>query len=188
MNHAAQWWEELLHSTGGKLELPKCFYYLMAWKFNSEGEASLMTTDETNTTVSLRDSETGSTVHIDQLDCRTAHKTLGAYESPSGEYKDETKRLLTKSREIAQRISCASITQSEARTIYRSMYHPGITYSLPAGTLTRTEAEQVQGAPVKALLCAMGYPNGMPRAVAFGPTESGGIGLRHFFAEQGALK
>ena len=23
----AQWWEELLHSTGGKLELPKCFYY-----------------------------------------------------------------------------------------------------------------------------------------------------------------
>jgi hypothetical protein len=22
---AAQWWEQLLHATGGKLELPKCF-------------------------------------------------------------------------------------------------------------------------------------------------------------------
>ena len=28
----------------------------------------------------------------------------------------------------------------------------------------------------------------MPRAVVFGPIESGGIGLRHLFAEQGTLK
>jgi hypothetical protein len=25
----AQWWEALLHATGGKLELDKCFYYIM---------------------------------------------------------------------------------------------------------------------------------------------------------------
>ena len=39
----AQWWEQLLHATGGKLELPKCFYYNITWKFNSEGEAKLST-------------------------------------------------------------------------------------------------------------------------------------------------
>lgn len=26
---AAQWWEELLYATGGKLELQKCFFYMM---------------------------------------------------------------------------------------------------------------------------------------------------------------
>jgi hypothetical protein len=36
---AAQWWEELLVATGGKLELPKCFYYLIRWAFNGYGDA-----------------------------------------------------------------------------------------------------------------------------------------------------
>jgi hypothetical protein len=34
---SAQWWEALLHATGGKLELSKCFFYLIFWKFDEEG-------------------------------------------------------------------------------------------------------------------------------------------------------
>jgi hypothetical protein len=33
-------WKELLEATaGGKLELKKCFYYIMAWRFDAKGHA-----------------------------------------------------------------------------------------------------------------------------------------------------
>ena len=54
--------------------------------------------------------------------------------------------------------------------------------------MTLRDAEKVQGATIQALLAAFGYNPGMPRAVVFGPTESGGLGLRHLFAEQGTIK
>ena len=184
----AQWWEELLHATGGKLELQKCFFYMMYWVFNQEGEARLLSKLDTPSSVQITDSETGNIVHIEQQDCDTPHKTLGAMETPSGDYKSEVKRLVDKGQSIAQRIASTSLTAEEARIIYRSMYLPSISYSFPAGILTLQEAEKVQGATIQALLAALGYNPGMPRAVVFGPIKSGGIGLRHLFAEQGTLK
>ena len=31
------WWAGLLAATGGKLELSKCFYYLLTWKYDKKG-------------------------------------------------------------------------------------------------------------------------------------------------------
>ena len=62
----AQWWEELLHATGGKLELQKCFFYMMFWIFNDEGEARLMKKMEAHCEVKIKDSETGDDVQIEQ--------------------------------------------------------------------------------------------------------------------------
>jgi hypothetical protein len=39
----AQIWTELLAATGGNLELTKCFFYVLHWKFDEEGVASHMT-------------------------------------------------------------------------------------------------------------------------------------------------
>ena len=158
---------------------------MMYWVFNNEGEARLSSKHDTPIEVSINDSETGQKVHIEQQDCDEPHKTLGAMETPSGCYKSEVKRLVEKGRSIAQRIASASLTASEARIIYRSMYIPSINYSFQAGILTLRDAEKVQGTTIQALLAAFGYNPGMPRAVVFGPTESGGLGLRHLFAEQG---
>jgi hypothetical protein len=38
---AAQWWEELLYTTGGNLELTKCFYYQIVWEFDADGNTIL---------------------------------------------------------------------------------------------------------------------------------------------------
>jgi hypothetical protein len=41
-------WSGLLKATGGKLELKKCFYYLLGWKWNINGTAIPMTIRETD--------------------------------------------------------------------------------------------------------------------------------------------
>ena len=59
MEEAAQYWEQLLNATGGKLELPKCFYYILHWNFNKEGEASLSKKEEIPHEIKLTESQTG---------------------------------------------------------------------------------------------------------------------------------
>jgi len=51
-------WEELLHATGGRLELDKCFKYIL--KFDKEGKARLATLPELQqyNNIVLRQSET----------------------------------------------------------------------------------------------------------------------------------
>ena len=95
MKTTAQWWEQLLHATGGKLELPKCFFYVIYWAFNEEGEPRLLTPADLNTTVTVTDSENGTETEIAQKSCYSSHKTLGVLETPSGDYSDESTRLLT---------------------------------------------------------------------------------------------
>ena len=62
--------------------------------------------------------------------------------------------------------------------VYRSMYLPSMNYSFPAGVLSQKEAEKVQGAPVQAIVAALGYNSNMPREIVFGPQESGGTRTR----------
>jgi hypothetical protein len=44
----AQTWERLLWSSGGLLEINKCRYYVIQWKFGSSGKAKMLTAPEQN--------------------------------------------------------------------------------------------------------------------------------------------
>jgi hypothetical protein len=185
---AAQWWEALLHATGGKLELSKCFFYLIFWKFDEEGVPNLESKDNLPRTVKIEDSQNGTIVEIETKECSEAHKTLGVMERPDGKYAAETQRLTMKARDLARRASCASITEEEAHLLYHAMVLPSMTYSAVVGTLTRAEADKINSILTQAFLNAMGYNRSMPREVVYGPKYLGGIGLLDMFVEQGAAK
>jgi hypothetical protein len=184
----AQWWENLLFSTGGKLELSKCFYYVIYWIYNHEGEASMLDTTALPQQVHLTDSETSSDIIIENKRCTASHKTLGAMENPSGCYTDEVDRLRAKAQSIATQVSCCSLRPSEAKIMYHTMYLPSISYSLSAGILNEAQAAKIQSPITRAFITLMGFNRTTPTAVAYGPTEFGGVGLRHLFSEQGTRK
>jgi hypothetical protein len=75
---AIQWWEGLLHATGGKSELSKCFFYMQYWVFDQEGYARALTPAEFPMKVIIMDSETGEPIELEVRDCSKSHKTLGA--------------------------------------------------------------------------------------------------------------
>ena len=162
---AAQWWEQLLHATGGQLELPKCFYYLLHWRFDAEGRARLATPDEMDLQISIRQSADNTEIDITQRCCQTSHKTLGVHENPAGIYTTEYQHLISKSLNMAQRVSAQSITRSEAWTAYRSIYLPSIQYSLSSSSFTRQDLAKIQSRPIHALLSAMGFNQNMPLSV-----------------------
>jgi hypothetical protein len=69
IQQSIQWWEALLHATGGKLELTKCFFYLQVWVYHQEGHARTLTPDEFPMKVIIKDSETGEPIELDIRDC-----------------------------------------------------------------------------------------------------------------------
>jgi hypothetical protein len=101
MQEAAQWWEELLSTTGGKLELDKCFYYLIYWLFDEEGVPRLATkADFEHIKIQIRShdpSNVGAIIDIVQKDPNEAHKTLGFMAHPLGNLNEEFDRLIKKS-------------------------------------------------------------------------------------------
>jgi hypothetical protein len=111
---AAQWWEQLLYATGGKLELEKCFFYLVYWVFDDEGEPRLLQVEDYPKKIVLVDSASGGKVEIAVKASEEAHKTLGVMQTPSGETKAEYERLYQKAKGLGQKVATAGFTPYEA--------------------------------------------------------------------------
>jgi hypothetical protein len=73
-------WKELLEASGGKLELTKCFYYILTWRFDSNGNpvpTTIAEQRETTEQISIIDTITNNVTYITQKEITEAHKTLG---------------------------------------------------------------------------------------------------------------
>jgi hypothetical protein len=96
-------WKELLEASGGELELSECFYYILSWQFDAEGNGSPMTiSEQRNHNVHLIEipSSNGSHTIIQQKEVHQAHKTLGCYKAIDGNEKDQITYLHSKSKKI----------------------------------------------------------------------------------------
>jgi hypothetical protein len=93
----AQLWERLLFASGGRLEQPKCFYYLIAWKWTN-GDATMMSTEELNASISLTCGTNPRPVPIAQEDVHSTQM------NPTGTMTAETHRLKAKASTIAAAI------------------------------------------------------------------------------------
>ena len=82
MQHDATLWNDLLHISGGKLELHKCLNYLMTWKWNTKG-ATLIPADKIKAKILLTDDH--HTEPIQHYNCNKAHQTLGQFKASNGD-------------------------------------------------------------------------------------------------------
>ena len=72
----AQIWERLLWTSGGLLELSKCRFYIMHWKFGTDGRGKLLSKAELDTPkLLLTEGQTGTLSEIQQLDLDDPFKT-----------------------------------------------------------------------------------------------------------------
>lgn len=89
---------------------------------------------------------------------------------------------------IGIRVPGAKMDQKQATMTYKMMYTPSLKYGLPACSLSIENIEQIQNYTVDKFISAIGYKHSIPREVAFGPAEYGGIELPHLFTEMMSCK
>ena len=112
MQQDAQLWNDLLWSSGGALELPKCGYHLIYYTFNASGIPCM--THHHDHQVTLQSAQ-GDAIPIRQKNIYTPRKNLGHLKSPAGSYKAQFTDILAKATGIVNGIVSSGATRSEAR-------------------------------------------------------------------------
>jgi ribonuclease HI len=184
-------WKDLLEASGGKLELSKCFYYILSWQFDDEGNASPMTISEQRVhhvnQIEIPDTN-GSQTFIQQKEVNKAHKTLGCYKAIDGNEKEQISYLQTKSKKFSRCLYTANLSRKQANMAYKMIYIPSMKYGLPACSLSHNTIESIQNSTLDKFLPYMGYDHGSPRALIYGPIEMGGAEIPHLYTEMMGMK
>ena len=146
--------------TGGKLELSKCFYYILQWIFDDEGKLTHTTKDELEAMgVMIQVQEAGKAAPrmIKHLDCATAHRTLGLHKTPMGNQDEQLKKLQENSARIAGAIATSSITRAQATTAWNALYIPSVAYPLLATYFQEEDLTSLENKVLMAFLPKMGF-------------------------------
>ena len=177
----AQWWENLLWSSGGQLELSKCFFYCMHWHFDAAGRPQLATKElleEMGHRVDIIESASDEVVTISMKDCAEAHRTLGVMGIPIGTMKDEAAKRKIKSRKIATNARTSAVTKHEGWTYYHSTWLSAMNYGLEATFLSKKQCKSIEAQSNHVFLNAIGFPKSFPSDMVSAPKTAGGVGFR----------
>eukprot|EP00804_Cyclotella_cryptica_P018896 CCRYP_006429-RA/>CCRYP_006429-RA protein AED:0.69 eAED:0.69 QI:0/-1/0/1/-1/0/1/0/365 len=137
IQHSISSWGELLIATGGALKPPKCFYYLIGYKWNQEGNWEYLQEPDLPVipiTVPLPD---GSTAPIERHSAFTPSTTLGGQTSPSGLH--ALSSILEKSLDWAHKARNSNLRPRDFHVSVHRKFWPKIKYGLCANTSSLAE-------------------------------------------------
>ena len=185
MKHNAQQWEKALHVSGGKLELTKCFWCLILWRWIA-GQPLLVRIKHNPTKLRLRQSETKNKrlTEIKRIEVDEAQKVLGICISIDGTWKVEYNNWLEKSRKFANLVRMAKFNRYCALRIFSFIWTAKVRYPMSIIGFTRKQCDKIESPVVAACLSASGISRTFPRAVVFAPYELGGLGWESFHTIQ----
>jgi hypothetical protein len=184
----AQHWEQLLWSTGGALELSKCWYYLSHWNFDSVGNPYILSLDQMShypcPPICITNSA-GGTYKISQLPPESAQRTLGFMSCPDGQQKSQFLMLQMKARDLARAISATYTTESDARKYYFTVARPSLTYANRISHLSQKQCNQIDQIILRPCLKKMGFNQSTPRSIIHAPQQYQGQGMPTLWCQQG---
>ncbi|KAI2502417.1 hypothetical protein MHU86_12074 [Fragilaria crotonensis] len=175
--HNASQWSSLLHATGGALELSKCSYHVMYWKFSMQGAPVLSNIKSEIPPLQVSDPLTDNIQVLEFLPPSVAHKTLGHYKEPVGIQKTQFRQLKEKSDRITEFLWSTHFTREEAWTYYRSCYVPAVTYPLTSSFLSSSQLTSIQTKAMAIIAAKCGFNRKTKKEVLYGPHDLGGAGL-----------
>jgi hypothetical protein len=89
LERLAQQWEKLLYSTGGALNLSKCFWFQLSWSWKT-GKAKLNSISDTPAELKLTsEGDVNHKIMIPRIEATSSFRILGVHLSPSGSNKGE---------------------------------------------------------------------------------------------------
>jgi hypothetical protein len=191
LRHDMVAWKELLEASGGKLELPKCFYYILMWRNEAKGNPISTTIEEQCNIVSqisIPHTERNIEVFIQQKETNEAHKTLGCYKCIIRNEDTAIIYLTTRRNVLANMIKNYSLTNRQATLAYNLVYISLLKYGLPSNSLSYQQITKIHFYAVDKFKSAIGIGHNTHRALIYGSTEYGGFGVQHLYPEMMGMK
>jgi hypothetical protein len=167
--HKAQTWAKLLWVTGGKLNIKKCYWYAVLWKFKATGE-SVMTSisDDPHLCIELIQGS-DLPIAVERVESNVGCRTLGARLAPSGS--DDKEFLYQKQEDIKLRKRMLQAPLNRESTVigFRSIAQEKMEHALPTTCFTDKQCEAIQNTYLPTFLSKMGINKSTQTEVRVGP-------------------
>jgi hypothetical protein len=182
----AQCWTDLLHASGGALELSKCSNHIIQWQFSMQGAPVLVPKhSEADVSLTVWDRQADEAHTLQVLPAYTSHKTLGHYKDPAGTQSEQFRQLKKKSDSITAFLWESPLTRLEAWTFYFACYLPAVCYPLANSSLTKQRLDLVQRKAMSIIVPRCGFNRNTKKAILYGPLALGGASFRSLYVQQG---
>jgi hypothetical protein len=179
----AQLWEKLLHTSGGKLEIPKCNFSVFDWDFDKFGRAHLIEPTFTQLLVTSSDNHKQLVIPILKTNC--SYKYVGLHIALDGNMTEQALDLQKKCKNIAILFTQSYFNAKDSEQGFMTIYSPIVKYALPTTSISDIGLQKIQQPVITSVLSRLEYNKNMPRAIIHSSTMYGGVGLLDFFTEQG---
>jgi hypothetical protein len=99
----------------GALELSKCFYYLLSWKWDKWGSPIPQTIKEQNLPpIKIIMSATKEIITLQQKEVQDSHRTLGTYKCIFGSETEQYTKLLEQSDNLTKKATLSQLNDRQA--------------------------------------------------------------------------
>jgi hypothetical protein len=185
MQHDAQLWNDLLWCSGGKLELPKCSYHVLRFKFKPNGEPRPILETPPHP-IMILDSETNEMIPIPPKRADDAHKTLGHWKAPADPRQaQQLSTLTTKGQQVMSHITTSPLSRFGATLAYLGIYIPGLKYVLPQCFFPEHQLYRAERKTIQPILAKCGYNRNTALELRYAPITYAGCGFVKWYTIQG---
>ena len=175
-------WEGGLSATGGALRVDKSYWYLIDFKWQSNGW-HYITKDDLPGEIQVRDAD-GEIKTLPRLEPSEANETLGIYIAMDGNTRKQVEKLRHKAEDYAENVRTGFLTRDEAWHSLKSTIVKTLEYPMEAISLTKDQWDYIMAPILKAILPRSGIVRTFPRDILYGPDQFSGMGLMHPYYTQ----
>ena len=187
LNRNFERYEAYFNAAGGCLNLKKCFYYLVnfrwtgtAWRYETNDEIAVAKIAVTPTTLD----NSGTLQAVTWMEPNDAQRTLGSFIAPDGSNFRQLEVLLSHLQSWKHCLSNINSSNFQARWLsFQNVFLRKILYPIIGHSCNEADLQQVQKPTDKELLHILGLNEHFPRAVLRAPLLYGGLGCASIHAQ-----
>ena len=189
MQYLMTTYSKYLWTTGGRLSLDKCYWYLMQSVRGKDGIYKLLPVKNCRHDMILKEEDVnGVSITIPQLEPGDARRGLGITGAPDGKWKLQRAVLIDKARLWATSIRASALNAAEIWTAYSSVLWPGLAYPLAITSFSVADLHLVQQKVSRIIRNSLHLNKSFPDALFYGAKKYGGLGIVPLIAQQCILK
>jgi hypothetical protein len=181
LERLAQQWEKLLYSTGGALNLSKCFWFQLSWSWKTGG-SKLNSIHDTPAEVKLTsEGDVNHKITIPRIEATSSFRTLGVHLSPSGSNTGALAVMESFVLDYCTTLRGSHLNRQDALMSYIQYLLPKLRFQPPVLSLTKRQCDKLVSPIYMALLPKLHINRHTSRSIIFGPERLGGLSLPHIY-------
>ena len=185
LQHLIRTYSSYLWTSGGSLNLSKCYWYFMQFVQRPDGKYVMRGVPHTPFSRDIREEgRCGQILNVSQLDPSVSQRGLGIQYAPDGKSGGQRRILLLKAKQWANSVSASNLSAMEVWIAYISVLWPGLCYPLAISSLSVSDLKVVQQKLSSRLRNSLHLNRSFPDALFYGAKRYGGLGIVSLSAQQ----